>query len=153
MPGGEFRVLCLVFKQRLQVAPAGPHVFAPVEAGNQRVAIGFQTIFLGVHGRAQGHGEAAVFRETGVLLIKLQRLAKPLAQSLAIIQRSPQKQHVSANAVALGKTRDGLVHHGLINAGGHVLLPRPLIQQRLNVRFCEHAAAGSDGIDAAMVQT
>ena len=152
MPGGEFRVLGLVFKQGLQVAPAGPHVFAPVEAGDQCVAIGFQPVFLGVHGRAQGHGEAAVFRETGVLLIQLQRLAKSLAQALAIIQGSPQKQHVSANAAALGKARDGLVHHGLINTGGHILLPRPLIQQGLNVRFGEHAAAGGDGIDAAMVQ-
>ena len=51
------------------------------------------------------------------------------------------------NPPALGQAGDGLIHHRLVDAGGHVLLVGPLIEKGLDIRLGEDPAAAGDGID------
>ncbi|MPN00851.1 hypothetical protein SDC9_148049 [bioreactor metagenome] len=39
-----------------------------------------------------------------------------------------------------------MIHHRLINAGGDILRPGALIDERLHVAFGKHTAAGRDGV-------
>ena len=98
------------------------------------------------HGTAICHKGSAVFGEQGVFFVQFQRSGKGVPQPLQERQRAAQKQHVSGNASALCQTGNRLVHHCLKDAGSDVLPPCSLIQQGLNVRLGEHAAAGSNGI-------
>ena len=106
----------------------------------------------GVQARAQCHRKARVLGEDRVRIVQLQRLLEALAQPLAIVQRPAQKHDLSLDLSALGQARDGLVHHRLVDAGGHVRLAGTLVQQRLNVALGEHAAAGCEGVEALMRQ-
>ena len=101
-----------------------------------------------VQARARGHGEARVLGEDRVRVVQLQRLLEALAQPLAIVQRPAEEHDLALDLSALGQTRDGLVHHRLIDAGGDVRLAGTLVQQRLDVALGEHAAAGCDGVEA-----
>ena len=71
---------------------------------------------------------------------ELQRVVKALAQLAVEGERPAQIQHVALNGPALGKTRDGLVYHCLIDAGGDVARGGALVDQRLDVAFGEHTA-------------
>ena len=99
--------------------------------------------FLGVKRRAQSHKQQAILRTSSG---DAQSLVKVLAQTTGESQRTAQVQHIALNGPALGQARDGLVHHRLIDAGGDVLRPGPLIDQGLDVALGKHAAAGGDGV-------
>ena len=83
-----------------------------------------------------------------VRVIQLQRLLKALLQTLEEEQRAAEKQHIALDLAALRQTGNGLVDDGLKDGGGYVLLARALVEQRLNIRLGEYAAAGRDGVDA-----
>ena len=51
------------------------------------------------------------------------------------------------DGLAAGQSGDGLVHHGLEDGGRQILLGGPFIDQGLDVRLREDAAAGGDGIE------
>ena len=76
----------------------------------------------------------------------MQRIFERLAQALQKVQRAAQKQHLALDAPALRQPRHRLVHHRLKDAGGDVFLLRALVEQRLDIRLGEHAAAGGDGV-------
>ena len=57
------------------------------------------------------------------------------------MQRTAEEKHFAFYFSALREPCDGLVDYRLKNACGNVLLGRALIEQRLNVALCEHAAA------------
>ena len=105
-----------------------------------------------VQARAQRHRKARVLGEDRVRIVQLQRLLEALAQPLAIVQRPAEEHDLALDLSALGQTCDGLVHHRLIDAGGHVRLACALVQQRLDVALGEHAAAGCDGVEALVGQ-
>ncbi len=98
--------------------------------------------------RADGHGKAVVFREDGLVILELQRLDKAAAQTLTVVQRAAEEEHLLFDRAPLNQAGDGLIDHGLIDAGRHVRFERALIEQRLYVGLGEHAAARGDGIDA-----
>ena len=50
------------------------------------------------------------------------------------------------------QTADGLIDHGLHDGGGNVLARAALVQQRQDVGFGEHAAAGGNGVNRAVAQ-
>ena len=83
-----------------------------------------------------------------VRVIQLQRLLKALLQALEEEQRTAEEQHIALDLTALRQTRDGLVDDRLKDGRGNVLLARALVEQRLDVRLGEHAAAGRDGVNA-----
>ena len=47
----------------------------------------------------------------------------------------------------LRQSLDRLIDDRLINTGGQVLFIRALVDQRLDIRLGEHAAAGGDRVD------
>ena len=59
---------------------------------------------------------------------------------------------MAADGLAAGKTRDRLVDDRLKDRGGKVGLRRALVDEGLNVRLCEHAAARGDGVDLLVVR-
>ena len=98
---------------------------------------------VGVIGRPQGHKQQAVL---GTDAGDPQRFVKALPQALGKGQRPPQIQDIPPDGPALGQARDGLVHHRLVDAGGDVLAPGPLVDEGLHVALGEHAAPGGDGV-------
>ena len=61
-------------------------------------------------------------------------------------QRPAQIQNVTLDRPSLRQTRDGLIHHRLIDALGDVGGLGPLVDEGLDVALGKHAAAGGDGI-------
>ena len=96
--------------------------------------------------RADAHEAGRVFGEHGVFVVEVQRLFERFPQSLDEVQRSAQKEHLALDAPALRQARNGLVDDRLKDARRNVLFARALVEQRLDVRFGEHAAAGSDRV-------
>ena len=105
-----------------------------------------------IDGRAHGDCIAAVFREYRRGLVQLQGLPEPLPQSLAVIQRAAQEHDLGLDFPPLGQTGDGLVDHGLIDAGRHIGLAGALVQKGLNVALGKDAAPGGDGVQPHMLQ-
>ena len=86
-----------------------------------------------------------------MLIRQTEAFDKPFAQPVTIVQRSAQKHHVTLDSAPLRESRNRLVNDRLINAGSQVFFARALVQQGLDVGFSEHAAAGSDRIQAFML--
>ena len=83
-----------------------------------------------------------------VLIIQTERLLKALLEALEEEQRAAEEQHIALDLAALCEAGDGLVDDRLKNRGCDILLACALVEQRLDVRLGEHAAARSDGVDA-----
>ena len=124
----ERPILLVIGKQRGQIPVAGKVVWGAFDPGNQFFDMAAVPAGPGVNGGAQCHGELAQLRENRVFRGELQRLHEPLLQLGEEEQRPAQKCHFSLNGTALGQPGDGLVHHGLEDAGGNVLLPGALVQ-------------------------
>ena len=112
----------------------------------QRIGhLGEHKFLIGIQRSAQRHIQQTVFRAgTG----HVQRFVKALAQHGAESERAAQIKDIALDGAALCQTGYGLVDHSLIDAGGDILGAGTLIDQRLHVTFCKHAATGSDGIGA-----
>ena len=67
------------------------------------------------------------------------------------MQRTAEERYVSADRFSAGKTADGLVYNRLKNRGCKVLTGRAVVDQRLDIGLCEHAAAGSDRVDRLII--
>ena len=141
MPGVEFLVLLLVGKQRRLAGIGGRGGILVQCVGH----IGEHKGFVRIQGGTQCHIQQAVFRAGAG---HAQRLVKALAQHGAEGERPAQIQDVALDGAALCQTRNGLVDHGLVDAGGNVLGAGTLIDQGLHVALGKHAAAGSDGVGA-----
>ena len=59
---------------------------------------------------------------------------------------------MAADGLAAGKARNGLVDDRLEDRGGKVGLRRTLVDEGLDVRLGEHAAARGDGVDLLIVR-
>ena len=55
--------------------------------------------------------------------------------------------HMPPDGFSAGQTANGLVDHCLKNRCGQIFFCCPLVDQRLDIRFREHAAAGRDGVE------
>ena len=145
-------ILCGRGKQRRQTGTGLPHAGGGIlQILHQSfVSKGFSVGT--VQCSAQCHGKSAVFREHRVFIGQPESFLKPFPQTLAVVQRTAQEHHLAVNFPALCQTGNGLAHHGLINAGGYVGFVGALIQQGLNIGFCEHAAAGGDGVQPGVLQ-
>ena len=67
------------------------------------------------------------------------------------MERAAQKGYAASDGLAAGKAGDGLVHHCLEDGGGQIRLGGPFVNQRLDIRFGKHAAAGRDGVDLPVI--
>ena len=150
MPLEEIAVFRMIGKQRRQTLEAlGQRhpLRKPVDQLLQR-----HLLASGAHGRAAGGKEVAVGRGDSGFLRQAQRADEGVAQLRQKMQRSAQKRHAPADGLAAGQARNGLVHHGLEDAGRQVLTGRALVDKRLDVRLGEHAAARRNGINLVIAR-
>lgn len=105
--------------------------------------LGKHKFLVGIQRSAQRHIQQTVFRAGAG---HVQRFVKALAQHGAEGERAAQIEDITLDGATLCQTGDGLVDHGLIDAGGDILGAGTLIDQRLHIAFGEHAAAAGDGI-------
>ena len=141
--GGEQR------RQQVALVPDGDAVFQLFPQLRHRVG---PAGGRAVEGGAQGHGEAAVLREHRLLVRQAQGLLEPAAQALAVVEGAAQEEDLPGDPPALGQAGDGLVDHRLVDAGGHVGVLGPLVEQGLDVRLGEDAAPGGDGVEPGALQ-
>ena len=87
-----------------------------------------------------------------MLPVQLQGLHKALPQTHEEVQRPAQKDDLPLQLPALGEPGHRLVHHGLENGGGQILLAPALVEDGLNVALGEHAASGGNGVDPGVLQ-
>ena len=100
-------------------------------------------LLVGVEGSAQRDIEQAVL---GAGTGDAQCLVEALAQHGAEGQRTAQIEDIALNGASLCQTGDGLVDHGLVDAGRDVLGLCALIDEGLHVALGENAAAGCNGV-------
>ena len=100
-------------------------------------------LLVGVEGSAQRDVEQAVL---GAGAGDAQCLVEALAQHGAEGQRTAQIEDVALDGTSLCQTGDGLVDHGLVDAGRDVLGLCTLIDEGLHVALGENAAAGCNGV-------
>ena len=95
-------------------------------------------------GGSHGHVVQGVFRAEAP---RFQHVVEGAAAGGEEGEGAAQVEDVPPEFPALGQARHGLVHHGVEDAGGDVLLPGPLVQERLHVALGENSAAGGDGVE------
>ena len=118
-------VLSVEVEQAVDVSGRLQHLAAAHHQPGHHVAMRFDDAFV-----AQRPGEDA----PGV------------RRALGKGQRPAQIQNVALDRPSLRQTRDGLIHHRLIDALGDVGGLGPLIDEGLDVALGKHAAAGGDGV-------
>ena len=157
MPRFEGVILGLVFEERGQTGDLVVHLHALLQGRDQLFDVPGLRRFLTrhlqlcVHGGADGREQVGVFRGDDVFPGQLQRADKGIPELRQEVQGAAEKRHVAADRLSAGEARDGLVHHRLEDGGGQILAGRALVDQRLDVRLREHAAARRDGIDSFVV--
>ena len=93
-----------------------------------------------------------VLRHDDVLFVQVERLVEAFAQLWQVLQRAAEERHVSADGAAARQAGNSLRHDRLEDGRGDVLFARAFVQERLDVRLREHAAATGNGIDSPMVR-
>ena len=58
---------------------------------------------------------------------------------------------MTADRLTAGKTGNGLVDHRLENGSSKVFLCGTIVDQRLDIGFCKHAAAGCDRVKGLII--
>ena len=69
-----------------------------------------------------------MLRENGIVRIKIERADKALPQGGEERQRTAEKDDLTGNGPAAGKTADGLLNDGLENGHRNVLARAPFVQ-------------------------
>ena len=67
------------------------------------------------------------------------------------MQRAAKEGNVAADWFTAGKTGNGLVDDCLENRSGKILFCCTVVDERLDIRFCEYTAAGSDRVDGLVM--
>ena len=106
---------------------------------------------IGIHRGTFRREQVSVVRRYDRVGPEIQRADECGLQLGKEMQRSAQERDVSADRLTAGQTADRLVYDRLENGGGEVFLRRAFIDQRLDIRLREHAAASGDGIDGLVV--
>ena len=120
-------VVVPVLKERRQRLDRRRGLFSGFNGIDEPVKRRFLSRFRSKEHRALGDGEPPVIGEERVVVRELQRLFERFAQSLAVVQRSAQKQYLAGDFAPSGKARDRLVDHRPVDARRDVGFGGPLI--------------------------
>ena len=101
-----------------------------------------------IHRRADRHETGRRIGEDRVFVIEFQRRLERLAQRLQKEERAAEKEHLPLDPAPLREPGDRLIDDRLKDGGGNIRLARALVEEGLDIRLCEHAAARGDGIYA-----
>ena len=141
-------VLLLGLEKRRQVVRDYRRTGGLFEGVQQRVyRVGFGRC-AGVLRRARRDGVGGESREVRVLVVQTEGFLKTLLKPLEEEQRAAEEQHIALDLASLCQTGDGLVDDRLENRSRNVFLACALVEQRLDIRLREYAAAACDGVDA-----
>ena len=143
-------IVCLSRKQRFHTLDLKLHLDAGGELIDH-VIEGNGHVLLCVHRRADCGEQMRVIRSDDVVLIEVQRPDKCFSQLWKEVERTSEEGNGSADRFSAGETADCLVDNCLEDRGGEVFSRRALVDQRLNIRFCEYATAGSDRVDHLII--
>ena len=142
----KFVILGLIFKQRLKTGNLkidSNFLFEPFfqcEKGN----FGFSVC---IHRRTDGCKQVGVVRYDNMFIIQLQGSDKSSLQLRKEVKRPAKEGNVSADRFTAGKTRNGLVDNCLENGSGKILFCCTVVDERLDIGFCEYTAACCDRIN------
>ena len=120
-------------------------LFRAVNAFRQTAKI--HILAFGGKRSAHRHKIAAVFDRHDFVRRQFQRLNKTLAKLGQEIKRPAQKCDMPTNRTPLRQIANGLVDHRLENRKRDVGFLHTVVNQRLDIRFREHAAAGRNRIN------
>ena len=68
------------------------------------------------------------------------------------VERSAEKRDAAPDGLSTGQAGDGLIHHRLEDRGSQIRRGGSLVNEGLDVRFGEHAAARGDGIELPIIR-
>ncbi len=106
-------------------------------------------LFFGIHRmhrRADRHKTGGVFGKYRVRFVQSERPYERFSEPFQKEKRTAEEEHLALDPAPLRQARHRLINHRLKNRGGNVRLACPLVEKRLNIRFCKHPAARSDRI-------
>ena len=106
---------------------------------------------LGIQGGSHRGEQVGMFRGDNLVPGQVKGADKGLSQLRKEMKGSSQEGHVAPDGLAAGKAADGLIDHRLENGGGQILPGSSFVNQGLDVRLGEHAAAGGDGVDGLVI--
>ena len=112
----------------------------PCPAGGHPVPAGLKQERHGQCG-AVGDDDFRMRRDQDLVLVKLQTLCEHPDQGRVEVQRTALEDHRLPDVQSLGQSADSLLRDGMEGRERKVFLRCALVQQRLNVRLREHAAA------------
>ena len=150
MASAEGVIFCAVRKQRRQTLELEGHLHAGAQLCGKRGGV----CRLGIarlEGSAHGGEEVGILGVDDILRRQVQRADEGLFQLRQEVQRAAEKSDAAADGLAAGKAGDGLVDDGLKNGGSQIGQRCALVDERLDVRLGEHAAARGDGIELVIV--
>ena len=98
-------------------------------------------------GCADGNEVLGIFREYDLIILQLQRLDETGPKLRKEGQRSAQEGYLALDDMSACQSADGLIHHSLEDGSSQIRNGGAVVDQGLNVRLGEYAAACSDGID------
>ena len=90
---------------------------------------------------------SGIFRKYDLILRKAESFDKALSKFGEKRKRSPQKSHIAPDYTSARQAADGLIDDGLKDRDRQILVSSSFVDQRLDIRFGEDAAAGGDRID------
>ena len=150
MASAEGVIFCAVRKQRRQTLELEGHLHAGAQFCGKRCGV----CRLGIarlEGSAHGGEEVGILGVDDILRRQVQRADEGLFELRQEVQRAAEKSDAAADGLAAGKAGDGLVDDGLKNGGSQIGQRCALVDERLDVRLGEHAAARGDGIELVIV--
>ncbi len=139
-------VSVFIREQRRHAADFHFHRHAVLQAFGQ-LAEGHGNSRVRIHCRADGREEMGVIRRDNLVSCKAQRADKRIFQLRQKVQRAAEKCDVAADRLAAGQAADCLIDDCLEDGRSEIRLGCALVDQRLNIRFGEHAAARRNRID------
>ena len=145
----EHRIIIFVFEQRIQTAYFCGQFCACFQTAQQSFKVQVCFAFVG-NGCAVCCEEVRVFRQQCCFVCQVQCFDETLAQFREEMQRATQKCHMAADRFTTCQTGNGLVNNCLENGSCQVFLSCPIVDEGLDVCFCEYTTAGSDGINHFM---
>ena len=87
-----------------------------------------------------------------ILRRQVQRADEGLFELRQEVKRAAEEGDAAADGLAAGKAGDGLVDDGLKNGGSQIGQRCALVDERLDIRLGEHAAARGDGVELVVVR-
>ena len=150
MAGPKFFIVSFISKEGFHPLYLEIHLDAVGQPFDQIVQAGSR-LRIRVHRRADRRKQMRVIRGNDLVRPQIQGADKCRAQLREEMKRSTEKRNIAADRLAACQTTDGLVDNRLENGGGQILFGCALIDEGLDIRLGENAAARRDRIDCLVI--